>query len=188
MSNSNENKKQSFSKVAYEWIEELVLAIVLVVILFSFVFRVVTVNGTSMQPNYYQNDRLVVTNFHPKIQQGDVVVIVDVLENPIIKRVIATEGQTVDIDSEKGLVYVDGKVVDEAQFNVQQGITTTTGASLATLDFPQTVPEGCVFVLGDNRAVSEDSRYKAVGMVDKRKILGKAFLSIFPFDKIGFIE
>lgn len=188
MSNSIEKKKQPFSKVAYEWIEELVLAIVLVVILFSFVFRVVTVNGTSMQPNYYQNDRLVVTNFHPKIQQGDVVVIVDVLENPIIKRVIATEGQTVDIDSEKGLVYVDGKVVDESEFNVQQGITTTTGASLATLDFPQTVPEGCVFVLGDNRAVSEDSRYKAVGMVDKRKILGKAFLSIFPFNKIGFIE
>ena len=179
-------QRGKFVSGLFDWVEELVLAVVVVVIIFSFVFRVVTVNGNSMLPNYDPGDRLIVTDFHQEVVQGDVVVIVDALDNPIIKRVIATEGQTVDIDNESGEVYVDGKMLDNTVFGVENGITRTDyNAVIDTLEFPLTVDEGCVFVLGDNRIVSEDSRYASIGMVDERKILGKAVLRIFPYDNVG---
>lgn len=181
-------EKGRFTRGVFEWAEEIVLAISLVVLLLSFVLRVVTVNGLSMEPNYHQDDRLIVTSILPEIQQGDVVVIVDVLENPIIKRVVATEGQTVDIDSEQGIVYVDGIPFDDEAYGVKSGITRLDGTSLKHLEFPQMVPEGFVFVLGDNRTVSNDSRYVDVGMIDQRKVLGKALVNIFPLDKIGLAK
>jgi signal peptidase I len=178
-------KKHYIMAGIYDWIDELAFAIILVVLLFSFVFRVVTVNGSSMEPNYYQNDRLIVTSIVNYVKQGDVIVIVDTLKNPIIKRVIATEGQTVDIDSSTGNVTVDGVIVDNTKWGVENGITFEPNATSLALDFPATVPKGCVFVLGDNRTVSEDSRYSAVGMVDERKIIGKALIFIYPSDKLG---
>ena len=174
---------RGFSAGVYEWAESLVFAIVVVVLIFSFIFRVVTVNGESMLPNYHQDDRLIVSAVAPEIEQGDVVVVVDILDDPIIKRVVATQGQTVDIHD--GSVYVDGVRFDDEGYNVERGITTPGITSLSPLEFPQVVPEGCVFVLGDNRSVSRDSRYTDVGMVDERKILGKALLNIYPFDKFG---
>ena len=115
-------------------------------------------------------------------------VLVNVLEEPIIKRVIATEGQQVDINFETGTVYVDGEALDESQFGLENGITVETNAPLEHTSFPATVPEGHIFVLGDNRLVSEDSRYTEVGMVDVRKVLGKAEFRLFPFDRFGTVE
>ena len=80
---------------------------------------------------------------------------------------------------------MNGQPVDETEFGLSNGMTDLPYTSFEILEFPQTVPEGCVFVLGDNRAVSEDSRYKIVGMIDERNILGKAVFNIFPFSKIG---
>lgn len=183
-----EKKNSDFSKGVYEWVEELVLAIVLVVVLFSFIFRVVTVNGNSMLPNYDPDDRLIVSALSNNVTQGDVVVIVDALDNPIIKRVIATEGQIVDIDNQTGKIYVDGIELDNTKFGVENGITFTDNTSYPTLTFPQTVPADCVFVLGDNRVISEDSRYVSVGMVNKGKILGTSVLRIFPLNRIGITD
>ena len=150
-------QKGKFVSGLFDWVEELVLAVVVVVVIFSFLVRGVTGNGNSMLPNYDPGDRLIVTDFHKDVVQGDVVVIVDALDNPIIKRVIATEGQTVDIDNESGEVYVDGKMLDNTVYGVENGITRTDYNSVIhTLEFPLTVEEGCVFVLGDNRIVSED--------------------------------
>ena len=78
-------------------------------------------------------------------------------------------------------------MVDETQFGLENGVTGEPFSSFQLLEFPQTVPEGCVFVLGDNRAVSEDSRYQDVGMIDKRNILGKAVLHLFPFQDFGLV-
>lgn len=104
-----------------EWTEEIVLAVVLIAVVFTFVCRVVTVTGTSMVPSFHEGDRVLVVNDFNGVEQGDVVVIVNVLEEPIIKRVIATEGQTVDFDYEAGVVYVDGQPVDETQFGLENG-------------------------------------------------------------------
>ena len=175
-------------KTLYEWLEEIVIALTLVILVFTFLFRVVTVTGESMLPNFVEGQKLIVTNLGHSVEQGTVVVITNVLNEPIIKRVIATEGQTVDIDYETGVVYVDGKAVDETQFGLENGITTRPYSTLEAMVFPQTVPEGCVFVLSDNRSVSKDSRYTEVGMVDTRHILGEAVFTLYPFDRFGVIE
>ena len=169
-------KRRKAVRVVLEWMEELMIALVLIAVIFTFVCRVVTVTGTSMVPNFHEGDRVLVVNDWNGVEQGDVVVIVNVLDEPIIKRVIATEGQT---------VFVDGQPVDETQFGLENGITGEPFSSFELLEFPQTVPEGCVFVLGDNRAVSEDSRYKDVGMIDQRNILGKAVFHLFPVQSVG---
>ena len=140
-----------------------------------------------MLPNYHEGDRLVISMLSKDYQMGDVVVAVNVLDEPIIKRVIATEGQTVWIDYDSGIVYVDDQPVDETAFGLENGITRTLYASLEATELPATVPEGCVFVLGDNRSVSEDSRYVDVGMIDTRNVLGKAVLFVYPFSKFGWI-
>ena len=175
-------------RTLYEWLEEIVSALTLVILVFTFLFRVVTVTGESMLPNFVEGQKLIVTNLGHSVEQGTVVVITNVLNEPIIKRVIATEGQTVDIDYETGVVYVDGEAVDETQFGLENGITTRPYSTLEAMVFPQTVPEGCVFVLGDNRSVSKDSRYTEVGMVDTRHILGEAVFTVYPFDRFGVIE
>lgn len=174
-------KKKTVPEIVLEWAEELVIAVVIIALAFTFLFRVITVTGTSMVPNYNDGDRVLVTGLSFGLQQGDVVVITNVLEEPIIKRVIATEGQTVDFDYDMKSVVVDGKPVDETKFGLQNGITDLPFTSFELLEFPQTVPEGCIFVLGDNRAVSEDSRYQIVGMIDRRNVLGKALFHLFPF-------
>lgn len=175
-------------KTLYEWLEEIVIALTLVILVFTFLFRVVTVTGESMLPNFVEGQKLIVTNLGHSVEQGTVVVITNVLNEPIIKRVVATEGQTVDIDYETGVVYVDGEAVDETQFGLENGITTRPYSTLEAMVFPQTVPEGCVFVLGDNRSVSKDSRYTEVGMIDTRHILGEAVFTLYPFDRFGVIE
>lgn len=186
---NTESKQGRGVRSAYEWLGEIIAAVVIVVLIFTFLLRVVTVSGTSMYPNYHEGDRLVVTNaFGQPLKQGDVVVLVNVLEDPIIKRVIATENQVVDIDFETGTVYVDGQALDESQFGLENGITRETATALEKTEFPATVPEDHIFVLGDNRPVSEDSRYTAVGMVSEENVLGKAEFRLFPFDRFGLVE
>ena len=170
-----------------EWMETIVMAVVLVAVAFTFVARVITVDGVSMEPTYYNGDRVLVTKLAGQARQGDVVIVVGALEEPIIKRVVATEGQTVDFDPELGEVTVDGQPLPGSVFGIEDGITFVPDLPGMVMEFPQTVPEGCVFVLGDNRDNSTDSRFVTVGMVDQRNILGKVVFSLYPFSKIGFV-
>ncbi len=178
-------KKKKAIAILYDWLEEIIFAVVIVVVVFSFLFRVVTVQGTSMENTFSGGDKLIVSSFIYKIKPGDVIVAVDVLEDPIIKRVIATEGQEVYIDNETGSVYVDGEKLDESAYT-QNGITYARGGG--RLVFPAVVPENCVFVLGDNRIVSKDSRFEDVGMISYDHILGKAEFQVFPFSEIHLIR
>ena len=170
-----------------EWVETIVMAVVLVAVAFTFVARVITVDGVSMEPTYYNGDRVLVTKLAGQARQGDVVIVVGALEEPIIKRVVATEGQTVGFDPELGEVTVDGQPLPGSVFGIEDGITFVPDLPGMVMEFPQTVPEGCVFVLGDNRDNSTDSRFVTVGMVDQRNILGKVVFSLYPFSKIGFV-
>lgn len=179
------NRIKITASIFLDWVEELVIALTIIAVIFTFCFRIITVSGTSMVPNYEDGDRILVVNAFTPPRQGEVVVIVNVLEEPIIKRVIATEGQTVDFDYEAKAVLVDGKVLDETAFGLENGITEFPYTSFELVDFPQTVPKGCIFVLGDNRPVSEDSRYQIIGMVDMRDVLGKAVFHVFPLHRFG---
>ncbi|HEX3039413.1 MAG TPA: signal peptidase I [Caproiciproducens sp.] len=178
-------QKSNFVSNCFEWIEALVTSLILVVILFTFIFRIVNVSGPSMLPNLRSRDRVVLSSYFYKPQRGDVVVITHSanFNEPIIKRVIALENQVVDINYLTGYVSVDGKELDESAY-IQNGITTQQ----SDFKFPLTVPKGHVFVLGDNRSVSNDSRFSEIGMIDERYILGKAEYIVFPLSRFGKVK
>ena len=167
-------------KDTYDWIQCLISALIICVLLFVFVIRVVDVRGTSMWPTLQNGDKMLVSDLFYKPKQGDIVVLYTppFSENDelLVKRVIAVEGQEVNIDFANGLVYVDGEVIEEAYINE---------ATQKKLDFigPQTVPEGCVFVMGDNRGNSNDSR--AVGPISRDMIVGHVRCVLWPLNKLG---
>ena len=182
--NDGSDKKES-TKIVLSYLHDLVCLIAVVMILFSFCLRVVVVSGPSMENTLYNGDCLLVLGriFYPEPKAGDIVVISKESFDdgtPIIKRVIATAGQWVDIDSNTGIVYVDGNPLTE-------GYTTspTTVYKYNNMEFPLQVEEGCVFVLGDNRENSKDSRSLDIGMVDTREVLGKAIFLFFPGANLG---
>ncbi len=181
----NSQKSNDFVSICFEWMEALVTSLIVVVLLFTFLFRVVNVSGPSMLPTLRSGDRVILSSCFYRPQRGDVVVITHSahMNEPIIKRVIALEDQIVDINYQTGTVCVDGKVLDESAY-IQNGITTQQ----ADYSFPITVPKGHVFVLGDNRPVSNDSRFSDVGMIDVRYILGKAEFVVYPFKHTKMIK
>jgi signal peptidase I len=165
----------------YEWLTSLVCVLVPLVLIFTTVARIMGVEGISMEPTLYDKDYVFVTSeIFARPQQGDIVMLrkESFMQIPLVKRVIATEGQTVDIDFEAGIVYVDGKALEEPY------VKEPTHSMYDVL-FPVTVPEHCIFVMGDNRNNSTDSRYAAIGMVDRRLLLGEVRFILFPFHRIG---
>ncbi|MBQ8917734.1 MAG: signal peptidase I [Oscillospiraceae bacterium] len=177
-----EKKPFSLKKEVMEWMETLVWATVAVVLVFTFLGRTAVVSGSSMLPTSHAGDRMLISSLGYTPEYGDVVVFAEKSgdKENLIKRVIATEGQTVDINFETGEVSVDGVVLEEPYIYEQ---TEEEG----NIEFPATVPEGHIFVLGDNRNNSRDSRFGSIGMVDERLILGRAYWQIFPLSKLGFI-
>ena len=171
-------KKQTEGRGAYEWVQALVCSVLTVVLIFTFVVRIVRVSGESMRKTLQDQDMLVELNnwLCGTYEQGDIVILQrdDFYGGePIVKRVIATEGQTVDIDFDAGVVYVDGTALEEPY--TREPTWTQEGT-----EFPLTVPEGCIFVMGDNRNDSDDSRDSALGPVDTRCVLGRALLLAVP--------
>ena len=169
---------------AYDWIQSLISALLICVLVFVFVTRIMDVHGTSMVPTLHNGDKVLVSGLFYEPARGDIVVFKKASyddNKALVKRVIAVEGDVVNIDFDRGIVYVNGEAVEEDYIDV---LTTTK------IDFigPQTVPENCLFVLGDNRNASTDSRDKRIGMVDKRLVIGKALMIIYPFDHFGGVE
>ena len=191
----NVKKQRESGKDFYEWVQALVCSVLVVVMLFTFVIRMIGVDGHSMVPTLQDGDRLLVLNsmLYDDYKYGDIVVLrkSSFLSEPIVKRVIATEGQTVDIDFSTGSVYVDGVLLKEDYINE---LTFTEEGT----EFPLTVPEGSIFVMGDNRNHSNDSRDSRLGTVDTRYVIGKAVFLAFPgpdivtekcdYSRIGVIE
>lgn len=174
----------------YDWIDTAVITVVCVLLLFTFVFKQVQVDGTSMCDTLQNNERIIMSDVFYTPKYGDIVVISDEVygDIPLIKRVIATEGQWVDIAD--GVVYVGDSKEDmtpKGNEFTKQSTEAVVSALSGYHQYPLQVPEGTVFVLGDNRSVSLDSRTQAVGFVDTDQILGKALYRVFPMDKMGSI-
>ncbi|MGN0518639.1 MAG: signal peptidase I [Acutalibacteraceae bacterium] len=175
------NSSASFTKSCYEWMQAIASAIIIVVIILTFVFRMVEVSGSSMENTLLNEDKVIVTNLFYTPKPGDIVVISHGAEydKPIIKRVIAVGGQTLDIDFETGVITVDGEVIDEPYIDEELSYLTR-----GTAEIPSVIKEGEVFVLGDNRPISQDSRYSVIGTIPVENIIGKAQFIIYPFDRI----
>ena len=186
----------------FDWVECVVMALMFCVLLFTFIMRVVGVDGTSMINTLEHGDRLLISDFFYKPKAGDIVVLRkrSFSEDPIVKRVIATEGQLISIDFETGEVFVDGEKLDEPYVHLEV-------LPMRTLDFPHMidrelggvlVPEDCIFVMGDNRNGSQDSRDESIGCVDNRYIMGRVLMLLFPgkniddgqrhFSRIGVVR
>lgn len=201
MKNNKANNDKITEKLTWRqelalYLRDLVTYVSVIIILFLLIFRVIVVSGDSMYSTLWDGDYLLLISnlFYGEPEQGDIIVISKQSYDdgtPIVKRIIATEGQIVDIDFEFGIVYVDGLPLDETYVN------TPTNRDEG-MDFPLIVEKDCYFALGDNRNNSKDSRSPDIGQIDRREILGKAIFLIFPgsdegmaprdFSRIGAIK
>lgn len=204
-----EEKEFSLGREIFEWFYTIAVALVIAFVIKGFVFDIVEVDGSSMDPTLVDNDRLIVTKLGYNPKQGDIVILdstykkreayyeeengedMNALSKMIaymsvpkdlkikyyVKRVIALEGQTVDIKD--GKVWIDGEVLEEEYYD---GVTDKIDPNM---EFPLTVDEGHVFVMGDNRPRSLDSRDSSLGQVPKEAVIGKSVLRVWPIDSIG---
>ncbi len=185
---------------AIDIISAAMIPIFVMILLFTYVFRVAIVQGDSMLPTLQNEDRLLVLQLQTRPKSGDIVVInaddavlvsqsgslymTEGLHKSIVKRVVAVGGQTLDISSEEGIVYINGQPQEELYTNTITQLPDLGNA----FEYPFTVPEGFVFVLGDNRDISLDSRYVNVGLVAEEEIEGTVLLRLYPLEKIGAVE
>lgn len=169
--------KNEFAATVFDWLGSLFMALVVVLLVMTFGFRIIDVDGKSMEPTLIDSDKVLITDLFYTPHNGDIVIISHGEEypKPLVKRVIATAGQELKLDYDNNAVYVDGQKLDEPYI---QG--TTVRGDVAEEELNGVVPEGKVFVMGDNRSISLDSRYKQIGFIDESYIIGKAQLDVIP--------
>lgn len=213
---AKEDKKTSLAREIWEWVYTLAIAIVIAMLIKGFIFDIVRVDGSSMFPTLVDNDRLIVTKLGYTPKQGDIIILDSEYKNReeyfdrlaeskdkeelssfekffaqssmpsnlkkkyYVKRIIAMPGQTIDLVD--GKVYVDGEMLDEPYYD---GLTTSIDP---TVEYPITVDDDCVFVMGDNRTRSKDSRSSELGQVHFKSILGKSQVRIWPLSDIGLTK
>lgn len=194
-----EGKEQdSWRQSLFEWLELLAVVLVIIVTLFTFVVSIVGVDGSSMYPTLHDRDLMLVQRIAYTPRQGDVIVLRKdhtFGDQALVKRVIATGGQTVYIDYDNNTITVDGEILEEPYLNYEYDDMYGSDYMADKVDLdPQyvnqefTVPEGCIFVCGDNRNHSSDSRVAQLGMVDERYVIGRVLLVFFPFSDFGWVR
>lgn len=184
--NPGRGETMSWRKSVMLYLHDLIYMLSAIMLVFLLLFRVVIVSGSSMYSTLWDGDWLLVLSsvFYQNPGQGDIIIASKDSfcgGEPIVKRVIASEGQCVDIDFEAGIVYVDGTALQEDYIH---NLTT----DYEGVDFPLTVEKGCLFVMGDNRQGSKDSRDPEIGQIDKREVLGKAVFLLFPGENKGYSQ
>lgn len=182
---TEETTKKKKVKEVLEYAESLTVVFAVMLLIFTFIARPATVDGESMLPTLRNGERLVISNLFYEPAPGDIVVLCGEADREegrnLIKRIIAVGGQTIDIDFETGEVTVNGEVLDEPYILERTHLDEGT-------EFPLTVPEGEVFVMGDNRNASRDSRSLSVGTVKEEYIVGRVLFRFFPFDRFGTVS
>ncbi len=170
------------NKGILEWYDALAVAVAVIALVFTFAVRIVQVDGSSMNPSLYSGERLLIATFLQP-DYGDVVVTDSYIPygKPLVKRVIGKAEDTIDIDFQTGVVYRNGQALSEPY-------TAEPTWTYEGVDFPLTVPEGCLFIMGDNRNNSKDSRDAEIGCVDIRDVLGVAIWRLMPFGGMGASE
>lgn len=176
-----EKQENGLMRETYDWIESCLYAFVVILLIFTFFVRNATVFGYSMEPTLQPNDRLIVQQIgYDDPQYGDIVVVdrSQTEEDTLIKRVIGKPGDIIYIDFQTGEVWRNDQLLDEPYINEPT-------LSQYDVQFPVTVPEGHLFVMGDNRNHSSDSRLASIGMIDCRRVAGKAIFRFLPLQKVG---
>lgn len=180
-----EQEEGGLPKAFYDWLQALVMALVCIILIFTFVGRFIYVSGPSMQSTLWDKDMMIVQELGYTPRAGDVIIFTKPFRTetgPLVKRVIALGGQTVDIDYNAGTVSVDGVVLDEPYINEPMYAPGYENQSHIE------VPVGSLFVMGDNRNHSNDSRDVTLGVIDERQVIGRAVCVVLPFQNFGIIE
>lgn len=186
------SKKRSVSAEIFEWVEMIVLSACAVLLCFTFIIRPAKVDGASMQNTLYGGEVLLISDILYTPRRSDIIVLQKVNSShpdPIVKRVIATEGETIDIDFDTWTVTVTDKngetfVLDESEYRK----LATDQRVTSNLEYPITLGEGQLFVMGDNRNHSLDSRDSNIGIVDKNEVIGKVLFRVSPLSRIGTVK
>ena len=180
----SKKNKNSFHLSVYDLFSIVMSSFIIIAVVFTFAFRLVGVSGQSMTNTLHDNDWLLTVN-KESYERGDIVVITEpnYFDEPLIKRVIAKGGETVNIDFTTSTVYVDGVALQEP-YTREDFILP----KIDDIDFPYTVPEGHIFCMGDNRNGSTDSRSNLIGPLDERYVLGKAIVRILPFGDFNIYD
>ena len=182
---STVRERKQFLSEAYDWLEVFVMSVSVVFLMFTFFFRIAMVVGPSMMDTLHEGQALIISKLFYTPKTGDIIVFQipnSEFGEPIVKRVIATAGQVVDIDFYNWKVYVDGVELDE---DYVKRASDSEIMRMSSYTFPYTVPEGNIFVMGDNRNESLDSRDSRIGPVDVRYLLGQVKFRLTPLSKIG---
>ena len=176
----SEKKKLDIKKEIKDWVVSIAIAVIVALVIRTYIFTLVRVDGQSMEPTLSHGDVLYTNRFMYEPQNGDIVIFrpTHSPETPYVKRVIAVAGQTVTVNAEAHTVVVDGRILPEDY--IKEPLL-----SAGTMKYPVTVPDGYIFVLGDNRNNSRDSRDVTVGLVPVESIIGKALFRILPVSEIG---
>lgn len=177
-------KEKNAEKEILLWIKAVVIVIILALALRTFVFRICIIKGTSMVPSYYHGDVVFMdklTYLFSSPEEGDAVICANAMglsEGNLAKRVIGTPGDTISLEfnGEKVILIINGEEVEEDYIaeEMQQA---------GDVDYPITIPEGYYFIMGDNRNMSTDSRYKSVGLISEESIQGKIVFTVWPLFK-----
>ena len=184
MAKPAQGEPQSAGREMYQNVRTLVTVLAVLILLFTFVLRIIVVSGPSMENTLHNGDAMLVWSLGYTPRQGDIVVLTkrSYQEDSIVKRVIATGGQRVDIDYTTSTVSVDGQPLAEGYIKEPMQVPGY-GDQVTHV----TVPEGCLFVMGDNRNQSADSRYPQIGVVDERCVIGRVVMVIYPFSNFAFL-
>ncbi len=194
-SEENNSKKYSAASELFDYLEIFVFSVCAVMLLFTFALRLCRVDGDSMQKTLFEDEVLIVSDIGYTPETDDIIVFHQIgvtdssFNKPIVKRVIATSGHYVKIDYNAGIVWVsEDNVFDKSDIVDESGyIFLDSGRWNMSGIYESYVPEGYIFVLGDNRNNSADSRYSAIGLVDVRRVIGKVLIRVLPFTKAGSV-
>lgn len=188
-----QKEKTSFLGELFDYFELFIISACCVLIFFSFFTRICRVSGDSMLNTLYDTETLIVSDVFYTPETGDIIVFHQTgdLNEPVVKRVIAVEGQWIDIDVDNNKLIVtiydsnkeNPQVLEESYANYFKGVGYYNYS-----DYPKQVPKGCIFVMGDNRGNSLDSRSDTIGFVDTRRVLGKVVCRVLPLEKFGTVN
>lgn len=193
-----EEQASDWRRDLFDWLQLLVIVLVIVVGMFTFVVGVIGVDGSSMYPTLHHRDLMLVQRIAYEPEAGDVIVLRKdgtFEDRALVKRIIATGGQTVYIDYTANTITVDGEVLSEPYINYEHDAEYGDDYMALRYDLDSqyvnrefTVPEGCLFVCGDNRNHSSDSRAAELGMVDECYVIGRVLMVFFPFSNFGIVD